>query len=69
MNYRKPEVVTLILRDRDPKVKTQIHCINCGWRLHDTYQKVVIIVQGIAEPTQIRTEILCPRCKAIYEIC
>lgn len=67
--FGRPEVTTLVLKTRFPKVKRAIHCINCGMKLQYTYKDVAMIIQGGADPSAINEEVKCSKCGGIFEIC
>lgn len=64
-----PEVTTLVLKTVHPKIKRALYCLYCGGYLQTVYKKIILIIQGAAVESEITSEILCRRCKAVYEIC
>lgn len=65
----KPELMTIVMRSSDPKVKRALYCIHCGTMLQMTYEQPRVVIQGSADKSVIRSEVQCRRCKALFEIC
>lgn len=65
----KPEIVTIVMKETSPKARRALYCLHCGSMLQITYQEPRLVIQGAADPSTIKSEIQCRRCKAFFEIC
>lgn len=65
----KPEIVTIVMKETNPKRRRALYCLHCGGMLQITYKEPRLVVQGTADPSSIESEIQCRRCKAFFEIC
>jgi len=61
-------VVTVVLGIRDPTIRKDYHCHNCGRIVFNYYSELRIIVVGEMQEVSRPVDIMCSRCKIIHRV-